>query len=1105
MKLMFACTHLKRKNAIYVDINNAILTLSMTPWSQKKRGIFLAIIIFIASFFSPINSRLTIRFAQAETYTTTGYSEGLGGSLDGLNYTNGPTGLNRFTCDFLRKGCDVTSTLFIKGFGTSIYDELTSRIRPSSFTEAVKASLRYGEEFTTVDENSQPGLEVIIETTTSETSSQTGVVDENGYSYVNVRFDLKPLLSLPEKSPLENFDEGNLFLFYKLHNDSIDKIQSTPFYWKKTESPIGEYYTVLYTDMLLASGKKWDFYLVGVYYYDGDDEIVPDGRIPPYSFTIDTPPSTTGIIISDEDASAGGIVSAGVAVGTGDMSTYCVKGLIKVSIAGCVAEFFRDVAYPIASGIVYVAGKFFDIVANFSIGSEAYSEPTFITSGWTLVRDFSNILFIVALVYLAFGVIFDLHNIHVKKSISAIVIMALMVNFSLFLTKVIIDTSNILARIFYSQIEVTGQKDVVLTQSKLGEQNISRGIISAFNPQKMIGLETQVKLQSQLNEYDYNRTIMVMYLMGTLILLVATWAFFATGLNFVHRTLSLWLSMIFAPFAFVSLAFPFGLKGIKKIGWTSWLKDLLCWCFYAPLFFFFIYLTISFAQSGWLDGFIAHGSEYGIFEFLVFLLFPFVIFITLLMYAKNLAKSLGCDGADALVGAGTKLLSGAAGVGMMVASGGVSAIARRTIGSSATTRLEKDELLKKAAAGDKVALQTLAKGDSSKGIKARIGYANLSEVAAEKKAEKEVKRLQKRASSSYDLRKTFGMQALAGATGMNLNTGSNIANKLTGGKIGFNTEETAGGYVGEVDKRTKEKQAFIKSLGVDHHEIEKQENIIKQNKEGDGSSTISGKAFEEIKDNRDTLLAKADNVKHGGPKLTDVERNNLFLLKTEVSRRNKEIEKAEREKGKAEKGYTKTYAEFLERNKNYNSDLNTQGQDIIAASTDPTLRRFTNAFKQGVTGFLAGTVALGPVGGAIGTLTGAINGLSDGGFLRAIKNVVRTNWVPERLDNGKNIFSRLGDSNAIVQDHGKLSKVDQFITDIGGAGINSRIASNLKDSHYHPGEYKDTYKPAMKEFFKFFENLAKGGLEIKGNTDHHGGGSKKSSADPTGGRTATHH
>lgn len=1077
----------------------------MTPWSLKKKGIFLAIIIFIASFFSPLDSSVSLRFAQAETYTTTGYSEGLGGSLEGLNYTNGITGLNRFVCDFLKKDCDLASTIFIKEFGTSIYDELTAYIPPSSFTQAVKSSLKYGEDFTTVNEDSQPGVDVVINTTTSETSSLSGTVATEGYSYVGIKIELKPLLSLPEESPLKNFDEGNLFLFYKLHDDPLNKIQSTPYYWKKTEVAVGDYYTVLYPDMLVASGKKWDFYVVGIYYYNGDDDIVPDGRIPPFSFTVDTPPSTTGIVISDEDASAGGVVSTGTAVGSGDESTYCVKGLINISLAGCFAEFFRSVTYPIASGIVYVAGKFLDIVANFSIGSEAYSEPTFITSGWTLVRDFSNILFIVALVYLAFGVIFDLHNIHVKKSIAAIVIMALMVNFSLFFTKVVIDASNILARIFYSQIEVTGTKDVVLTKSKLAEQNISRGIISAFNPQKMVSLETQIKLQSELSQYDYNRTIMIMYLMGTLMLLVATWVFFVTGLNFVQRTISLWLSMIFAPFAFVSAAFPFGLKGLKKIGWTSWLKDLLCWCFYAPLFFFFIYLIISFAQSGWLDGFASNASTYGIFEFLVFLLFPFVVLITLLMYAKNLAKSLGCDGADALVGAGTKLLAGAAGAGIMVASGGASVIARRTLGASATTRLEKDDLLKKAAAGDKMALQTLAKGDASKGMKARSGYANLSEVAAEKKARLEVEKLQKKSSNSYDFRQSKIGNAMSGALGINMNTGSGAMNWATGGKIGFNTEETAGGYVGEVDRRTKEKQEFIKSLGVDHHEIEKQEDVIKKNKEGDGSSDMSGKAFEEIKDERDVLEAKAARAKNGGPRLTPVELDNLLSLQTEASRRNKEIEKAEREKGKAEKGYTKTYAEFLERNKNYNSDLNTQGQDAVAAYTNPTLGRFTNGFKQGVAGFLAGTVALGPIGGALGTLTGAINGLTDGGFLRSLKNVVRTNWAPEHLDSGNNVLSRLGDPNAVVEDHKKLRNVDQFITDISGAGMTSRIASNLKDSHYHPGQYKDTYKPAMKEFFKFFENLAKGGIEIKGGNDHHSGGAKKDNNDHTGGRTATHH
>src|SRR3972149_11518169 len=61
-------------------------------------------------------------------------------------------------------------------------------------------------------------------------------------------------------------------------------------------------------------------------------------------------------------------------------------------------------------------------------------------------------LFIFVLLYVAIGTILGLSKVNWKKTLVLIVIAALLINFSLFFTKIIVDASNILAWAFYQGI-----------------------------------------------------------------------------------------------------------------------------------------------------------------------------------------------------------------------------------------------------------------------------------------------------------------------------------------------------------------------------------------------------------------------------------------------------------------------------------------------------------------------------------------------------------------------------------------------------------------------------------------------------------------------------
>ena len=291
-----------------------------------------------------------------------------------------------------------------------------------------------------------------------------------------------------------------------------------------------------------------------------------------------------------------------------------------------------------------------------------YDQP-FVSEAWVVVRDLSNIFFIFILLYIAFQTILGLggHGGGPKKMIAQVIIMALLINFSMFFTKVIIDSSNILALIFYNKIDIETKitdtdktKDTrsyipVIDPAKTGVQDkdLSGGMVSAFDPTRMLSEDFFEKAKN--NTQGFKPTAMGAAafiggsaLAGSVVPIIGTTTGAVVGLGAytvksivgyffpsdeVPQSLMLGiivlsgLIMSFAAYAFFisGLSFlgrlvelwilmifaPFAfmssivpkLSHIEGIGWEQWLKRLLSISFMAPIFMFFMYLIFKLVDS----------------------------------------------------------------------------------------------------------------------------------------------------------------------------------------------------------------------------------------------------------------------------------------------------------------------------------------------------------------------------------------------------------------------------------------------------------------------------------------------------------------------------
>lgn len=353
--------------------------------------------------------------------------------------------------------------------------------------------------------------------------------------------------------------------------------------------------------------------------------------------------------------------------------------ITSFSISGCFAQLLV-IIWEVTALIAKLAAGFLDFFVYYSTDSSSYTS-SFVTKGWGVVRDISNIFFILALLYIAIKTILSLNTTDNKKLISYIVVIALLINFSLFFTQIIIDSSNILAKVFYNNITSVDSNGSVMDPGDGGEKSISVGLVEKFNPQKLVNQEF----------YNQSRgTFMFLTLLSIAITLYAAWIFFTVALLFVGRVISLWLAMIFSPVAFASYTVPFDIPGF---GHKQWWDELLKNAFLAPIFIFFLYLIIMFLDVGMkltYGDVVDTSTGAGIMKSAMQVVIPFVMLFILLMKAKEMAVKFSGEMGAAILKAGAMI--GGAAVG--VAAGGLAVAGRATIGRAGNA-LANSERFKK--------------------------------------------------------------------------------------------------------------------------------------------------------------------------------------------------------------------------------------------------------------------------------------------------------------------------------------------------------------------------------------------------------------------------
>ncbi|MBI4135960.1 MAG: type IV secretion system protein, partial [Candidatus Vogelbacteria bacterium] len=313
----------------------------------------------------------------------------------------------------------------------------------------------------------------------------------------------------------------------------------------------------------------------------------------------------------------------------------CVPELISA-----VGEFFKQI---FGLGL-WLAGKFFDKSAEYSITTfSTLANSASVQIGWKTLRDLANLFFIFILLYAAIGMILQLPSINGKRILVTVIVIALLINFSAFFTRIVIDASNVAAAQFYNAVSKSETARIGVGEGQLEISGISATFMNALPIQSVLASAPGRGIINAIG-LSFGAVIMM---------LVAIFVFLTAAILFVVRTVTLLFVIILSPLAFLMYAFP-NQKGL----FDKWLDTLLKQAFFAPLYLLMVWVTIKFLKGGALEQILAQGDASP-----VLITLNFLVAIGFMLGALIIAKSLGAKGASAAVRIGKKW----AGYGAMAA------------------------------------------------------------------------------------------------------------------------------------------------------------------------------------------------------------------------------------------------------------------------------------------------------------------------------------------------------------------------------------------------------------------------------------------------------
>ncbi len=332
-------------------------------------------------------------------------------------------------------------------------------------------------------------------------------------------------------------------------------------------------------------------------------------------------------------------------------------GSLTPNIGNCIligTGWVGNIITLVFSLLLWVASELFDMSVWMSIDLIGdWFETEAVETIWRLVRDLANLGFVFVLLYIALGTVLELSGMgDTKKLIISVIIAALLVNFSGFFVRVIVDASNIIAYEFYNQTK--GESGSISTEL-VRKLDLSRYFIDSQSLEDATSQVNQKFVPPMVNRLSFIGIIAQTF-GNIIIILVTSFVLLTVAILFIIRTIYLLLLYMLSPIAFVSRMIP----SSKFNYFDKWRDALIKQSFFAPAFLIPLYLVFKLLGEGGISSLGGISGGWGglaVGGSLTLIMIDAII-IGLLFGCIAIATKMGA--------AGAKMATGVAGAGTLL-------------------------------------------------------------------------------------------------------------------------------------------------------------------------------------------------------------------------------------------------------------------------------------------------------------------------------------------------------------------------------------------------------------------------------------------------------
>lgn len=243
--------------------------------------------------------------------------------------------------------------------------------------------------------------------------------------------------------------------------------------------------------------------------------------------------------------------------------------LLGISGDAIIPWILAKTLYPVLGLFGWLTEKLFGILIDVAQYND-FLHAAAVERGWIIVRDVSNMFFIMVLLVIAFGTAFRIQQYRYNALLRQVIIMAVLINFSKLITGFMIDVTQV----------------VMLTFVNAFADTAAGNLTTAAGLEKFLALDPNV--QGDVSTLSVLTTVLFGLILVTILFLVTL----AYVIILLMRIIALWLLTVLSPFAYVLNTFP----GTKKYA-TEWWSNFWKYATIGPMLAFFLWLSLTISYN----------------------------------------------------------------------------------------------------------------------------------------------------------------------------------------------------------------------------------------------------------------------------------------------------------------------------------------------------------------------------------------------------------------------------------------------------------------------------------------------------------------------------